>query len=653
MGLYGSEHPVCGLVGYVGTDLPRAAGEPLLAAMTGTIRHRGPDAEGVWTGRGVGLGHRRLSVVGLADGQQPIMFAEGDLVIVYNGEVFNHIELRAELEDRGHVFRTGSDTEVLLRLYAEYGTDCVHHLNGDFAFAIWDGARRRMVLARDRMGVRPLFYTEHGGGIYFASEIKALLEVPGVEAEIDPFALDEIFTFWAPIAPRTCFKGIGLLPPAHLMVIEGGNRRIERYWSLDYSDMDTRSEHAIAEEVLALLDDATRIRLRADVPVGTYLSGGLDSAITTALARRHVTRPLASFSVSFDSAEHDESAYQRVLAEALGTVHAEVHCTLGDIAASFPRVIAHAEQPIIRTAPAPMLLLSGLVAQQGYKVALTGEGADEIFAGYDIFKEDKVRRFASRQPGSRFRALLFKKLYPYLPNVQGQSADYLAAFFGAGMVDGDALASHRPRMRSTSAAKLFFSGDLKAELAGYDAAETMLAQLPGEFHRWHPQHQAQYLETRFLLPGYILSAQGDRMAMANGVETRFPFLDHRLVELANRIPPQLKLKGLTEKHILRKATGHLLPDSIGRRGKQPYRAPDSQAFVAPGAPGYVGELLGPQAIERTGLFNPAAVAKLVAKAGTGGVEGFRDNTAYVGILSTQMWDHRFGAGASAASVAAE
>lgn len=649
---------MCGLVGYCRTNLPRQAGEALLRAMTDTIAHRGPDAEGLWAQTGIGLGHRRLAIIGVADGQQPMMSADGDLVIVYNGEVFNFIELRTELQGRGHVFATGSDTEVILHLYQEYGPDCVRHLNGDFAFALWDNSRRRLLLARDRIGVRPLFYAEQDGGLYFASEIKALLAAPGINAEIDPIALDEIFTLWAPIPPRTGFKGVCELPPAHMMVIDDHSCRIERYWSLHYPEYgdgaDTRPEAEIAEELLALLDDATRIRMRADVPVGAYLSGGLDSAITAALARRHTPRQLSTYSVSFASAEHDESAFQKIMAHALGTAHANVHCGTLDIARNFPKVIAHTERPVVRTAPAPLYLLSGLVREQGLKVVLTGEGADEVFAGYDIFKEDKVRRFAARQPGSSFRPLLFKRLYPYLPNMQSQSAEYLTAFFGASSAAlDDPLASHRPRMRSTAAAKLFFSGDLRATLGGYDAAQTMMDLLPEAFARWHPQHKAQYLETRFLLPGYILSSQGDRMAMAHGVEGRFPFLDHRLIEFANRLPPRLTLKGLAEKHILRKAAAHLLPASIGSRTKQPYRAPDSQAFALADAPDYVRDLMSAKAIARTGLFNPAAVEKLVAKAGVTGVDSFRDNTAYVGILSTQLWNRTFSSNARAARIAAE
>lgn len=649
---------MCGLVGYSLAGSEPGQGRELLRAMTGAIAHRGPDADGIWLAPGVGLGHRRLSIVGLADGQQPMLSVQGDLVLVYNGEIFNFVELRRDLEARGRRFRTGSDTEVILHLYEEMGESALGRLNGDFAFALWDGRKRQMLLARDRVGVRPLFYAMQGGGCYFASEIKALLTVPGIEAEIDPFALDEIFTLWAPIAPRTGFKDILELPPGHFMIVRDGVAKISRYWDFDFPDAvdgyDPRSEDELAEEVLALLDDATRIRMRADVPVGAYLSGGLDSSITTALAVRHTPKQLSTFSVGFESAEHDETGFQRIMAEALGTNHAAVTCRNGDIAAIFPQVIAHTERPIVRTAPAPLFLLSDLVRRNGIKVVLTGEGADEVFAGYDLFKEDKVRRFAARQPGSTSRPLLFKRLYPYLPNLQGQSAEYLTAFFGVTPdLLHDPLASHRPRFRSTSAAKVFFSGDLRAQLQGYDAAGIMADMLPERFGRWHPQHQAQYLESRFLLPGYILSSQGDRMAMAHGIEGRFPFLDHRLIELASLLPPRLSLKGLTEKHILRRATRDLLPPSIATRTKQPYRAPDSQAFAAADAPAYVADMLAPASIAATGLFNPQAVAKLVAKAGASGVDGFRDNTAYVGVLSTQIWHQTFTRTSSATAVAAE
>ncbi|APG95050.1 asparagine synthase (glutamine-hydrolyzing) [Sinorhizobium americanum] len=633
---------MCGFSGYFGSIRD---GRALLETMTAAIAHRGPDEQGIFTAPEAGLGHVRLSIVGLGDGQQPMSDASGELTIAFNGEIFNYVELRDELRARGRRFRTSSDTEVILHLYDEMGEACVSLLNGDFAFAIWDARRRRMMLARDRMGVRPLFYTAHGGTFYLASEIKALLKVPGISAEIDPIALDQIFTLWAPIAPRTPFRNILELEPAHLMVVDERSVTTRPYWQLQYPDRDRPGgidERTAAEELRALLTDATRIRMRADVPVGAYLSGGLDSSVVSALAAGMAPQGLRTFSVTFDSAEHDESAFQLEMAAALGTDHKAIACREGEIARVFPDVIRFTERPIIRTAPAPLYQLSGLVREAGLKVVLTGEGADEVFAGYDIFKEARVRRFCGRQPGSRIRPHLFRKLYPYLPGLKQQSAEYLAAFFGAGdeRLD-DPLFSHRPRFKGTAATKLFFSAELRAQLKDYDAAAELVGRLPLDFGRWHPLHQAQYLESRFLLPGYILSSQGDRMAMAHGIEGRFPFLDHRLVEFAATLPPEVKLRGLTEKHILREATKDLLPPAIGRRVKQPYRAPDSHSFSGPGALDYVRGAFSTEAIAAGGLFNAGAVAKLYEKCRSRPASGFRDNAAFVGILSTQLWLQTF------------
>ncbi|MFN7102851.1 MAG: asparagine synthase (glutamine-hydrolyzing) [Pseudorhizobium sp.] len=638
---------MCGFAGFVG-EVDLADGpEPLLQSMAQAIAHRGPDGRGTFAAPGVGLAHVRLSIVGLGDSHQPMASEDGDLMIAFNGEIFNYVELRQDLIARGCRFRTGGDTEVLLQLYAHYGDDCLSRLNGDFAFAIWDRRRGRMLLARDRMGVRPLFYTERRGVIYFGSEVKALLTVPGIEAELDPFALDQIFTLWAPIAPRTAFKNISELEPGTSLVIENGRARVTPYWRLDYPDLadlrPVQDEGEAEEELRALLLDATRLRMRADVPVGSYLSGGLDSSLIAALAAPMAPGGLNTFSVTFDSAEHDESAFQRQVAESLGTHHRSVACGPEDIAGSFPNVIRFTERPVLRTAPAPLFQLSGLVRQSGMKVVLTGEGADEVFAGYDIFREARVRRFCARQPGSRIRPHLFRKLYPYLPGLKQQSTEYLAAFFGANKdAPDDPLFSHRPRFRSTAAAKIFYSDDLRSTLQGYDAAEDLASRLPSEFPRWHPLHQAQYLEARFLLPGYILSSQGDRMAMAHGIEGRFPFLDHRLVEFANRLHPDAKLKGLSEKDILRRVAGDLLPETVVRRPKQPYRAPDSASFFSP-EPDYLRDLLRPQAIADSGLFAPEAVARLHQKCRARPVSGFRDNAAFVGILSTQIWLQSFAA----------
>lgn len=642
---------MCGLIGWFGRRAPSADDTALAKAMVAAIAHRGPDGNGIHihegdgTGPAAGLGHARLAIVGLESGAQPMANAEGTLTIAFNGEIFNYVELRDELRARGRRFLTSTDTEVLLALYEDMGEHFLDRLNGDFAFALHDKRRGRMMLARDRMGVRPLYYATTGGRLWFASEVKALAAVPGLRLELDPVALDQIFTLWAPMAPRTAFSGISQLQPGEMAIVDAVGMHRRTWWALDYPDREDRvperSRGDDAEELRTLLEDATRLRMRADVPVGTYLSGGLDSSITSALAARLTPLGLSSFSVTFDDAEHDESIFQNQMVGALGTRHSAIPCSKDDIATAFPEVIGATECPIVRTAPAPLYRLSSLVRQQGLKVVLTGEGADEVFAGYDLFSEAAVRRFVGRSPLSKTRPLLFSRLYPWQNQLNRQSPAQLAAVFGGGD-PADPLFSHRPRFRSTSSAKLFFSSSLKDRLAGYDATEELIAALPPRFRRWHPLHQAQYLETRFLLAGYILSSQGDRVAMAHGVEGRFPFLDHRVVEFASRLPPEAKLCGLKEKHILRRATGDLLPADIASRRKQPYRAPEARSFTrALSGEGVIARALSEQALTAAGLFEPRLVRRLVDKAITHPEGSFRDNTAFVGVLSTQLWLDRF------------
>jgi asparagine synthase (glutamine-hydrolysing) len=642
-------------------------GRALLRRMVAAITHRGPDEQGLYFDRGAGLGHARLSIIDLSCGQQPLGNEDGSVWVSFNGEIFNYVELAADLAARGHVFKTHSDTETIVHQYEERGEACVDAFNGDFAFALLDRRNDRLMLARDRMGVRPVYYAVHDGVLVFGSEVKAILQYPGIRAELDPQALDQVFTLWFPLAPRTVFKGICELPPGHVLVAErggaggGGDVRItvRPYWQLTYPErgdrgaLDGRDEASIAEELRELLIDATRIRLRADVPVGAYLSGGLDSSVTTALIKLFTDARLRTFSVAFEAGEFDESEYQQQVVRALDTDHESVLCTRADIGRMFPEVIRHGERPVLRTAPAPMFQLAKLVRESGFKVVMTGEGADEVFGGYDIFKEAKIRRFWSHQPQSRWRPLLLKRLYPYLAGIQGQSQAYLQAFFKTGLDRaGDPLFSHLPRFDMASRNKVMFSDELRREIGDYDALDELRGQLPAEFARWHPLSQSQYLEAGYLLPGYILSAQGDRVAMAHAVEGRYPFLDHRVVAFASKIPPRMKIKGLKEKHILRAAVGRYLPEAIAKRVKQPYRAPDSESFFGLGAPEYVEELLSPRAVARSGYFNSSAVQKLVQKCRAGGAVGFKDNMALVGVLSVQLLDQQFVRGPAASDPAA-
>ena len=631
---------MCGIAGII--HPPQAKADPgRLRSMIDRIRHRGPDECAVYAKDRVGLAHARLSIIDLASGQQPMHNDTGTVSIVFNGEIFNYVELREKLIGKGHRFKTQSDTEVILRLYEDRGEACVHDLNGQWAFAIWDAEKQSLFLSRDRLGIAPLFYTQVDGAFIFASEIKAIFADSRVARRIDLAGLNELFTFWVNLPPRTFFRNINELPPGHSLTLRDGAVRLKRYWRLRYPDADQlsneMSEDEYAERLLDLLVDSTRIRLRADVPVGAYLSGGLDSSVIAAIVRKFTETPLKTFSVTFRDAEFDESIHQREVAGALATEHREVPCSYEDIGRVFPRVVWHAEKPILRTAAGPLFILSQLVRESGYKVVLTGEGSDEIFGGYDIFKEAKIRRFWSARPESKMRPLLLKRLYPYLPMLQAQSPEYLKAFFHVADADlSSRLFSHLPRWELTSDLKMFFSNDVRRELEGTDPYADLERQLPEDYDGWDGFSRGQYLEAQYLLPGYLLSSQADRVAMAHSVEGRYPFLDHRVVEFANSIPPRLKMKVLNEKYILKRAARALVPEAIRKRSKQPYRAPEAKSFFNGGAQEYVQAALSPERIRSHGIFQPAAVDRLVEKVRRGQAIGIKDNMALVGVLSTQL-----------------
>jgi asparagine synthase (glutamine-hydrolysing) len=629
---------MCGIAGVV-----NRSGEPvdsaLLRRMAEAIDHRGPDALAVKPLGQAGFAHTRLSIIDLSGGAQPMCNEDETLWITFNGEILNFVELREELARAGHRFATRSDTEVIIHAYEEWGSDCVTRMNGQWAFALYDTRKRELFLSRDRFGIRPLYYSLAGDRFVFASEVKSLFCHPAVKRAIDLDGLDQIFTFWCTIAPRTFFEGVCQLPPGCSLLLKQNELRVLRYFQIEARDPDPRDERELADELRSLLIDAVRLRLvRSDVPVGAYLSGGLDSTIVTAIVHQLTDTPIATFSVGFEAAEFDERRFQDEAVRGLGVrKHFSTRCRDEDIGRVFPEVIRHAEQPILRTAPAPLYLLAQLVRERGYKVVLTGEGSDELLGGYDIYKEAKVRRFCARQPASRMRPLLLQRLYPYLPQLQQQPPEYLRAFFQARPEDlRNPYFSHLPRWELTSRIKHLYSDDVKEALATRDPYAAI--ELPSGFSEWDPFVRAQYLETGQLLPGYILSSQGDRMAMAHGIEGRFPFLDVRVAELAARLSPAAKMRALDEKYLLKRAFAELIPAAIRLRKKQPYRAPDVAPFFAEGRARfpYVSELLAAESLERVGLFHPGAVARLVDKIGRGGPIGAKDGMALVGILSTQL-----------------
>jgi len=619
--------------------------EAALRQMLAMIRHRGPDQFGIYLDERVGLGNARLSIIDLSSGQQPISNEDGTLWIVFNGEIFNHVELRPELEARGHCFHTHCDTEVILHAYEEFGPGCLSRLNGQFVFAIWNQRDQSLFIARDRLGVRPLFYTVAQGTLLFGSEIKAILADPRVQARLDPVALDQIFTFWSTLSPRTIFKDIVDLPPGHFMRVKDGKILIEPYWQLSFPRSDSgvsRDKRECMEELRDLLIDATRIRLRADVPVGAYLSGGLDSSTIAAIIRNYTSNRLDTFSIAFTDPDFDESEHQQKMARFLGTDHQVVRATHTDIGRVFPDVVWHTETPLLRTSPAPLFLLSKLVRDHRFKVVLTGEGADEFLGGYDIFKEAKVRRFWARRPDSQLRPGLFQKFYPWISGLSKGGVAYLAAFFGEGLGNTDSPGySHSIRWRTTSRAKRFFSGDARTAIESEVRARDQHPWYPDGFGSWDPLHQAEFLEISVFLSQYLLSSQSDRVSMAHSVEGRFPFLDHRVVEYCNNLPPTMKLWGLTEKYLLKQISRQWLPEEICQRPKRPFRAPIHRSFFSGTWLDYLEELLSTSSLEATGLFNPLAVGQLKSKLERGQSLGETDDMALVGVISTQLLVHQF------------
>lgn len=628
---------MCGIAGLISlASAPPQVDD--LHAMIQAVPHRGPDERGLFIDDHAGLVHSRLSIIDLACGAQPIHNEDKSFWITYNGEIFNYPELKADLEAKGHRFYTACDTEVLLHMYEEYGTECLHHLNGQFAFAVWDTRKKEMFLARDRIGIRPLHYTILNNYFLFASEIKSLFALPFVPRRIDPIALDQIFTFWTTLPGHTAFEGIRELPAGHYMIIKNGTVSITKYWQLPFCERKETPYFpltSLLEEIDEVLLDAIRIRLRADVPVGAYLSGGLDSSGVTAKVAVHFNNHLQTFGVRFEDHAFDEGQSQDLMAQQLGVRHTELIASGRAIADAFGDVIYACEKPLLRTAPTPLFLLSNAVRQAGLKVVLTGEGADEFFGGYNIFREAKVRHFWARQPDSQRRPELLNHLYAYVLTDPKIKKNW-QAFFARGLeTPQDPLFSHCVRWFNTSRTKVFFSEGLRSQIGDYDACGQLRQMLPESFNSLDALSKAQYLESAIFLTNYLLSSQGDRVAMAHSVEIRLPYLDYRVMKLAAKLPSKWKILGLKEKFLLKKLFKHTLPPEVVNRPKHPYRAPIASALLAHPTPAFERSL-SPAAIKEAGFFDAPKTQLLLSKLRKNPSSTEVDNMALAGIYSTQL-----------------
>lgn len=635
---------MCGISGILNLRDKASISPEKLRVMSFALNHRGPDEAGAYLDDYIGLAQSRLSIIDLSGGSQPIHNEDKSLWIIFNGEIFNYPELREELINRGHKFYTHTDTEVILHLYEEKKEKSLDELNGQFAFAIWDSKNKELFLARDRVGILPLFFKLENDKFYFASELKAIFAVANDSLHFDPIGFEQIFTFWTNLPGDTAFKDYKEIPPAHFLKINfEGKFTLKPYWQLNFRKENEIKDcpiNEITEKTSELLTDAVRIRLRADVPVGSYLSGGLDSSGLTAIVKKKFNNELRTFGISFEEESFDESSFQKIMVNHLQTNHSEVIAKNSDIGKYFSDIIYFGERPVFRTAPAPLYLLSKKVREEKFKVVLTGEGADEIFGGYNIFKEAKIRKFWSVNPESKLRSKLLKKLYPYIFKDK-RLFSTLEAFFKVGIDDpGNPFFSHIVRWTNNSKLRNFFSDDFKEQIKDYNAIDELLLKLPDDFDSWETLSKAQYLEITTFMSGYLLSSQGDRMAMGNSVELRVPYLDHRLIEFMSTVPAKYKIFGLNEKYILKKVFEDLLPKEILYRAKNPYRAPIRNSFFA-NKDFTITDILSEEKLIQAGVFNPSKVKLLLQKAEKSDSISELDNMALAGIISTQLLFNHF------------
>jgi len=637
---------MCGIVGILSSSTPpsRIIGRDMLSRLT----HRGPDQGFIFYTEKVFLGLRRLSIVHPHGGFQPAFSNDGSIVAIFNGEIFNHLEVREELESNGINIGTGSDGEIIPHAYKYWGLDFVHHLNGQFAIVIWDQNREELLLIRDRVGIRPLFYCHIGGQLLFSSEVKAFLSHKQFSVEPNINTIAEIFSFWTPIDTKTVFKGVHQVGAGYINRFgkDGKLLNSHRYWDIPGSNVEQYETFEESKSALnKALRSSIRLQLKSDVAVGTYTSGGLDSSVINFLVREEIGQEnIQTFSVGFNDPLYNESEFQVELCNHLGLTRNLVMCSKDDIYREFQKAVYFAEAPLFRTAPVPMLLLSEKAHDKGIKVVLTGEGSDEVLFGYDIFKEARIRQFWSKQPYSNTRPVLFKRLYQYLPQFQADKFNIAALdFFKRGMEDTlNPLYSHLPRILNCQANLTFLNKSFMSSPEYNDPLKTLVDNLPNNYFDRGPLERCQYLEMKTLLPGYLLSSQGDRMQMANSVEGRFPFLDHNVIEVASKIPLRHKLNGLKDKWVLRELYRKELPESLTNRPKFAYRAPESEAFLSD-IDGYVHDLLSEKSINNIGVFNPKSVIMLWDKLKSTSQEFIspRISMAFIQILSTQSLFNSF------------
>ncbi len=634
---------MCGIAGAFDLTGKREFPTDRLLAMTGAIAHRGPDDEHVHQEPGVALGARRLSIVDLAGGRQPLSNEDGSVWVAFNGEIFEYPELRNELLGRGHRLSTRCDTELWVHLYEDLGPGMFEKTRGQFAVSLWDRDERTLILGRDRVGICPLYYAERDGWLLWASEIKALLASGLVEPRPDVKGIDHLFSFFCAGTTRTFFEGVKSLPPGHFLKVKDGRIAKHQYWDLDFPDAgDERrldDPSPLVDELESLLRQAVERRLRGDVPVVSYISGGLDSTVVLGLSSRQRGAAVPSFTIGLEKAGPDERKSSEEAAEVLGSPLTTVLMDRSKIADAFPELVVAAEGPVLDTSCAALMRLARAVHDQGYKVALTGEGADEALAGYVWFKSQQARNWLADRVGG------------WLPSLGRKLA--LATVGGGKERRPEVMGMRGVRPAQQDLYELLmqvrpvlFSRDLRAGLADHNPFDD-LDLTNDRMERWHPLNRSLYVGYKVMLAGLLMLSKGDRIAMHNSVEARYPFLDDDVIRFCSEIAPEYKLRGRTEKWILRQVAAKTLPAQIANRPKTMFRASLAATFLGPHRPAWVDQLLSPESLKKSGYFDPSAVAREVwwqRSIPRMTPKRFVYDLGLTSVVSTQLWHHLFQGG---------
>ena len=632
---------MCGIAGALDREGRREFSVPRLLAMTRAIAHRGPDDEQFHAEPGVILGARRLSIVDLAGGRQPIANEDGSIWVAFNGELFEYPELRQELLAAGHMLKTRCDTEAWVHLYEDFGEGMFAKARGQFAVSLWDRRNKTLILGRDRVGICPLYYAEKDGWLLWGSEIKAILASRMVEARPDVAGIDHLFSFFCAGTTRTYFEGIKSIPPGHYLKVKDGQISLHKYWDLDFPDagQERRLDDPapLVDELEHLMRQSVERRLRGDVPVVSYISGGLDSTVVLGLSSRERGHAVPSFTIGFDNAGPDERAHSTESARLLGSPLTTVTLSSPEIAASYPELVLAAEGPVMDTSCAALMKLAQAVHSQGYKVALTGEGADEALAGYVWFKtqalREKVAGAVGHGPGLMLRRLGLAAI--------GGGKAHRAPLMAIG---GVRTAQQDMYELIGQARPILYSSGMWERLDGHNPYDDLSLPSADRMKRWHPMNQSLYVGYKVMLAGLLMISKGDRISMHSSVETRYPFLDDDVIRFCSEIAPEYKLRGRTEKWILRQVAARTLPPQIANRPKTMFRSRFSKTFLDRGHPVWVDQLLSAESLRKTGYFDPEMVKRermkqLALPRIT--PRRFVMDIALTCVVSTQLWHHLF------------